>query len=283
MSEELEKIACLSLISRTFKLEDFFFMKEKIKSGETLELAFNQLSKFAEKFPHALKEAEENYEEIKEQRLRVTYPGENSYPQSFLQIHHPPILLTYYGNLFFPQKKFLSIVGSRNPSSETTQWMNQVLGPFLRQKKCIVVSGAARGVDQKAHALALKNKRPTIAVLPSGLKETYPSYFDEWVQEIVAQGGAVISEYAPFQKMKKHHFCQRNRLISALSSHLLLLDVSEKSGSIMTANYALEQNKEIAVVPSAAVQKVGWGGLRLISEGASVVYHQESLQNWFEP
>ncbi len=209
--------------------------------------------------------------------IQFTYPTHIYYPSHFLNLVKPPILLSFKGEPVWLSHDFLSVVGSRNPSSSSIQWMEVHLSEVLRTHNIGLASGGAHGIDQKAHILCLFYKKPTIVFSPSGVSQLYPRSLSFFAEQILEQGGAVISEYAPSEKMQKGFFVQRNRLISAISKAVLLVEAGRRSGTLITANYAIEQGKPLWVVPSHPFDTKSLGGLDLLQEGATMVRDAEDL------
>lgn len=170
------------------------------------------------------------------------------YPAA-LGIHSTPYFLFYQGNLSLLQQPILGIVGPRNPS----RYGIQVLEAFFEEAKdyaLVTVSGFAKGIDQKAHQLSLQQGIPTIAVLGAGFQQ-YLRGSDRWfLQEIVDRGGLVLSEFRLGFQATKRSFPQRNKLIARLSKSLFLPEAREKSGSLITAEFAYQMGKSVVSVPA---------------------------------
>lgn len=187
-----------------------------------------------------------------------------------------PLLLHLWGNgglLNLPQ---VAVVGSRKPTAagrKTTDWFCRVLagGGFT------ITSGLALGVDGVAHEAALAAEGYTLAVLGCGLDQVYPAAHRSLAQRIVAAGGLVVSEFALPVRPEPGHFPRRNRIISGLSLGTLVVEAALKSGSLITARYALEQNREVFAVPGSIFSPVSEGCHWLIREGATLVCHPEQL------
>ena len=196
----------------------------------------------------------------------ITTPLSEDYPRALLDLHYPPLALSYIGSPFWLFKRSISIVGSRDPRSETLRWMEHEL-PFLAHSGFSFVSGGARGVDQRAHAIAIRCEAPTGVILPSGLDQLYPSDLKGWVDEVVAGGGALISEFPMDQDMHRHHFLQRNRIVAGFSEATIIAQCGSKSGTWMTANYARNLSRSVAVLPGSVWDTRFSGSLDLIFEG----------------
>ncbi|MGE5086511.1 MAG: DNA-processing protein DprA [Bacillota bacterium] len=203
--------------------------------------------------------------------------GEKDYPSQCYLMADSPLCLSYVGTPCWQAGGSMSIVGSREPSSESLLWMEQELSSFLTKAKPLVVSGGARGVDQKAHALALRKLCTTAVILPSGLGEIYPESLKDWVRPIIDQGGCLISEYDYQQKMHKHLFHHRNRLIAALGTVTLLVEARRRSGTLITAHQAAQLGRPVLVVPGHPQDPHFQGSLDLLFEGAQMARDAEDL------
>jgi len=212
--------------------------------------------------------------------IHFTYPGCWDYPPAFLQnLDSSPLFLTYIGNPAWSQKLNLGVVGSRKISTLTKEWIDHELLQFLHQNDVAVISGGARGVDQAAHFCALRAKRSTFVFLPSGLEEIYPRDMREWKSEILRFGGAFISEYWPTEKLMKHYFIERNRLIAAMSDFVLIAQGECKSGTLLTAQWALDLGRDLGVLPGHPMDHNFSGNLHLMRSGVPTVIDSLDLKN----
>jgi DNA processing protein len=189
------------------------------------------------------------------------------YPASLKTIADPPPVLAVWGDLEAIRGDLLSIVGSREPARESVDWMEAYV-PELIKLGVVVVSGGARGIDQRAHSLALRNKSRTVVVLPSGFQKLYPRDLEYWKDMILDRGGCFVSELSPSMPMKSHYFHQRNRIVVGLSRTLLLVEAKRRSGSSMTARLALENGRTLCVVPGSPTRANWGGGLDMLNDGA---------------
>lgn len=197
--------------------------------------------------------------------------GHPNYPEVFYNLEYPPFCLSYFGLPVWKNRYFFSVVGSREPSEESVQWLQTELGTVIQALNLGIVSGGARGVDQVAHRVCFRTGAPTLVLVPSGLKNLYPQQLQGWKSAIVEMGGALVSEYTYSAEMNKSYFQQRNRLIAAMGVGTLIVDAKRRSGTMITAKAACDQNKSVYVLPTHARDVRGWGGLDLISEGATLV------------
>ncbi|WP_413584628.1 DNA-processing protein DprA [Bdellovibrio sp. HCB274] len=207
--------------------------------------------------------------------------GESLYPSQCYRMADPPLTLSYRGSPAWMIERSISIVGSREPSAESLRWMEQELALFMELQLPFVVSGGARGVDQKAHSLALRKNCQTAVVLPSGLGEIYPSSLVDWITPVLDQGGCFLSEYDPKQMMHKRLFHHRNRLIAALGSVTLLVEARRRSGTLITAHQAAELSRPVWVVPGHPLDPHFLGGLDLLLDGAQLVRDAQDLSTLF--
>jgi DNA processing protein len=194
----------------------------------------------------------------------------------------PPLTLSFLGHASWREEKNLSVVGSREPCFESTQWMEKEFSEFCEKSKTSIISGGARGIDQKAHAIALRHHLSTVVVLPSGLASMYPDSLREWVSPILDKGGCFLSEYSYEQKMHKHLFHHRNRLIAALGKATLLIEARRRSGTLITAHQALQLGRPVWVVPGHPLDVHFGGSLDLLTEGAALVRDAEDLFMYFK-
>lgn len=164
----------------------------------------------------------------------------------------------------------LSVVGSRSITPYGKAVM-QTLLPEVVRGGAVIVSGLALGVDAQAHQIALDNGGFTIAVLPSSVHEVYPATNRQLAQRILDNGGCLISEYPDGTDARREHFIARNRLVSGLSKAVLIIEAAEKSGTLHTANFALEQGRDVLVVPGNITSPQSAGTNSLLKAGATPV------------
>lgn len=195
---------------------------------------------------------------------------ETDYPQKILQIPDHPYLLFIRGNL--PQQtEAVGIVGARM-CSEYGRSIARKLGEMLGQKRIPVISGMALGIDSASQAGALSVGGYTCAVLGCGCDICYPNASRNIYHNILESGGCILSEYLPGTAALPYHFPARNRLISALSDLVIVVEARRRSGSLITADFALEQGKEVFAVPGRLGDALSEGCNHLIAQGAGVLY-----------
>lgn len=206
-------------------------------------------------------------EQLKEGIKTILF-DDPDYPKKLKEIYAPPPLLHYKG-LAVAAEICLAVVGTRKFSLYGQQITDQLVFALAKNNLCIV-SGLALGIDTLAHTAALAAKGRTIAVLGSGLNQRniYPATNRYLADQIIAEGGQLISEFPIGTPPLRHHFPQRNRIVAGLSVGTLIIEAAEKSGSLITANHALEQNREIFAVPGSVFSPVSVGPNKLIKQGA---------------
>ena len=206
--------------------------------------------------------------------LRVFTPEDEEYPDSLREIFDPPLVLYCAGRPEVLNEPAVSIVGSRTPTPYGRA-MTEKLAQELAGLGLVIVSGMARGIDSIAHWGALKTGK-TVAVLGSGLENIYPKENRALFRKI-AEAGAILSEFPPEAPPLGFHFPLRNRIISGLSLAVVVVEASQKSGSLITARLGLEQNREIMAVPGNVTSSLSLGANWLIKSGAKLVETWEDV------
>lgn len=214
---------------------------------------------------------------------QVCVYGGSDYPKAFMDLDNPPLALSYWGQPVWKDRKCLAVVGSRNPSQQTLQWLDEFLPEVIKSTEVCLVSGGARGVDQKVHSISIRNNNPTVCFVPSGLFELYPKSLVRFVRPIIEAGGAVVSQFSPVQPMFKSNFYARNRLIAAISKYVFIAEANARSGSYLTARMAIELGRPVGALPFFPCSQSGEGNLNLLFDGADMIKNAESLTsqlNW---
>jgi len=204
----------------------------------------------------------------------IIHIGHSNYPEALAEIAQPPLLLFVTGNPVLLNKPQLAMVGSRSPSFDGRQLARQFAAEISRNG-LLVTSGLAAGIDGASHAGALAAGFPTIAVMATGVDLVYPKQHRELAEQI-RQQGALVTEFPLGLAPKAQNFPQRNRIISGLSLGVLVVEAAIKSGSLITARFAMEQNREVFAIPGSIHNPVAKGCHRLIRDGAKLV---ESAQD----
>lgn len=214
--------------------------------------------------------------------LTVIPLGSQHYPAQLMDLHSPPCVLFIKGHLPTPSVPFISIVGSRSASVLTCQHTSQV-AKILAEAGYVIVSGLALGIDGASHrgALLSGQTNATIAVLAHGLDTTYPRSHSPLAQHILERGGCLISEYPPGTQPLRHHFLARNRIIAALSQCTIVAEAGERSGSLVTAQVALDLSREVVVLNHPEAEGLLEGSQRLIEDGAISITNASELLGIF--
>lgn len=267
--DPFEILACLSLFWRDVDLIHFRSVDAAL--FQTLGVS-----------PEMLSEVERVQEWCRDRGARILHPSHQLYPVEFFSLEKPPLFLTMIGEAAWVNHLCLSVVGSREPSRRSLEWMNSELSDFLARTPVAVVSGGARGVDQKAHAVCIRSKRPTVVFLPSGCAHPYPRELEDWQAEVVATGGAILSEFHPRQTIRKRNFERRNRMIAALGRLLLVVEARRRSGSLMTARLAREISRAVCALPSFPDEAQAAGSLDLLYDGAQIIRDAHDLRTCFD-
>lgn len=216
--------------------------------------------------------------ELKKINFKYVTIVDEEYPSQFKAITRPPYVIYYYGDFNLASAhNILAIVGSRNPTIYGIKVCKKIINE-LDIKDLVIVSGLAKGIDALSHELAFINEYKTIAVLGSGIDSIYPKE-NYYLYKKIKMEGLLISEYPYKGIVSKENFALRNRLISALSKVVFIPDVNQKSGTSLTVRFALEQGKDIAVVPNSIFDDLY--NNRLIFEGATPIITSEDLKELF--
>lgn len=209
------------------------------------------------------------------ENIKQILPLNDKFLQRTTNIDKPPKCLWYVGTL--PESRpTVAIVGSRKPTSYGRAANAQITGE-LAKHGVIIVSGLAIGHDGLAHRACLEAGGTTVAVLGNGLAQIYPHSNDNLARQIVAAGGALISEYPPSTPVYPGHFLERNRIISALADIVVVIEAGERSGTLNTASHALAQGREVMAVPGNITSPLSRGCNRLIAQGAMPVLSAQDV------
>ncbi|GKU24768.1 DNA-processing protein DprA [Clostridium folliculivorans] len=199
----------------------------------------------------------------------VTYT-EDRYPSPLRHIKDAPYCLFYKGDIDILNKKInIAVVGSRKCTSYGREATKFICRELSRYDTCII-SGGAYGIDSEAHKSVIENKGVTCGVLGCGIDVIYPAY-NKILYENIAVNGCLISEFLPGTKPLPYNFPRRNRIISGLSKAVIVVEANEKSGSLITANYALDQGKDVLAVPGTIYSPQSKGTNKLIRDGATSI------------
>lgn len=214
-------------------------------------------------------------------KIELIKNSDKEFPQELLSIKDPPKELYIIGNKKLLNKKSIAIVGTRNCTKYGAECAKKIAKDISKKDICII-SGMALGIDTLAHSEAIKQNGNTIAVLGCGFDYIYPEENIELFNKIIENNGLVISEYPPKAKAILSRFPYRNRIISGLSMGVLVVEATlGRSGSLVTARYAKEQNKKMFSIPGNINLKTSKGTNWLIKEGAKLVTCAEDILTEF--
>ncbi len=205
---------------------------------------------------------------------------DSKYPDQLKQIYDPPIALYYKGELRFTEFS-IAVVGSRRTTHYGSLTARK-LAYDLALRGVQIISGLARGIDSIAHEGCLDAGGRTIAVLGCGPDYIYPPENGELYEGILKSGGLILSEYAPGTPPLQHNFPARNRIISGMASGVLVVEAAKRSGSLITAGFALEQGREVFAVPGNIDCAYSRGTNQLIHDGAKMVLSVEDILEEFD-
>jgi DNA processing protein len=202
--------------------------------------------------------------------------ADEGYPENLREIFDPPAVLWIRGETHVLNLPSIAVVGTRHPTPYGTG-MAEMLSRDLAQRGVVILSGMARGIDTAAHKGALAAKRTTVAVWGTGIDVIYPKENKSLSEQIVAGGGAIISEYPLGVYPAPQNFPRRNRILSGMSIGVLVVEAAEYSGTRVTARCALEQNRDVYAVPGNVTTKNAWGPNTLIKQGAKLTATWEDV------
>jgi DNA processing protein len=202
--------------------------------------------------------------------------GDPAYPPLLKQIYDPPVVLFVRGNVDVISKPGIAIVGTRHPTPYGIG-MAERMACDLANRGLVIYSGMARGVDTAAHRGAFIAKGKTVAVFGTGVDVMYPRENKKIAEQMIALGGAVISEFPMATFAAPQNFPIRNRIISGLSLGVLVVEAGEYSGTRITARCALEQDRDLFAIPGNVTNKNSWGPNTLIKQGAKLTATWEDV------
>lgn len=215
-------------------------------------------------------------------KINSLAPQEQKYLQILCSIAKQPKALYVMGELPSERKPTVAIVGTRKPTAYGRE-VTHKLAYELASRGVVVVSGLALGVDGLAHKAALEAGGTTIAVLGNGLPGIYPATHRGLAKEILDKRGAILSEYKPETPARGYQFLERNRLVSGLADAVIITEAAARSGTLNTASHALEQGKDIFVVPGNITSPLSAGCNSLLKQGASPVTEAKDILEIIAP
>ncbi len=198
-------------------------------------------------------------------KINVLTICDENYPKKLLQLYNPPLVIYYLGSIEMLDDYISGVIGSRKNLKYSEEVCLKVLEKIV--PKSTIVSGLANGIDSIAHYNTISNGGKTIAVIGSGFNNIYPKD-NKQLASIIARKHLLLSEYPPNTNASRHHFPLRNRIIAALSDDLYVIEAALKSGSLITANIALDLGKNIFCAPGSLLYNNYKGSHQLINDGA---------------
>ncbi|WP_208440878.1 DNA-processing protein DprA [Bartonella raoultii] len=228
----------------------------------------------------SLEDAEKEIQEAERLGVRFIGMGEPDYPAFLKVTEAPPPLIAIKGNVSVFQKTSIGIIGSRNASAAGKKLTAQ-FAHFLGEADFVIISGLARGIDSVAHQASLKTG--TVAVMAGGIDHIYPPENKKLYKDIIANGGAIISEMPISWKPRAIDFPRRNRIIAALSLGLLVVEAALRSGSLITARQAAEMGRLIFAIPGSPLDPRSVGTNNLIKDGALLTTHPSDIIETLTP
>ena len=212
--------------------------------------------------------------------MQIINKESEAFPKSLLQIENPPKQIYIEGDSELLKKDSIAIVGTRKCTDYGKKCTQKFAKELAKENICIV-SGLALGIDTIAHYYSMKEKGKTIAVIGSGFDHIYPEENKYLSEQILQNGGCIVSEYPPEESMNKAYFPKRNRIISGLAMGALLVEGRYRSGSMITARYAIKQNKQVFCIPNRINETAGYIPNLLIQNGAYLVMDPQDILEFY--
>ena len=226
---------------------------------------------------NTMNRTEKLYDELMQKNINYVFPHESDYPSRLKELYDKPQILYYIGKIPDNITPAVAIIGSRKCTEYGKSVANE-LGRIMGENNVNVISGLALGIDSEAHKGTLLSGGMTYGILAGGVDKSYPMSNYNLYMDIQKQGG-VVSEFPPGITTVPGMFPLRNRIVSGLSDMVIVVEAGEKSGSLITVNHALEQNRTVYAIPGRFGDKMSYGCNRLIAEGAGIVTSYEELLN----
>ncbi|MBT6691163.1 DNA-protecting protein DprA [Candidatus Parcubacteria bacterium] len=269
MKSDFDKNFYLFFLTRIKGISDAsiwnFIQADSDKQGRV-----SQIISEKEKDKRFLQNSKSEFKKIQENYISIL---DDEYPALLKTIYDPPLFLFYRGNIKLLQNKnLLTMVGSRTLTTYHQTNAIKIVGD-LANTDLNIVSGLAIGMDSVGHQAALDNKLPTIAVLGSGLHKNvlYPQSNIKLAQEIINEGGLLLSEYPEYSRPQLHYFPKRNRILAGLSKATVVISGALKSGTLITAQVALDEGRDIYALPGNINLRLSQGPNSLIANGANIL------------
>ncbi|MCF1675519.1 MAG: DNA-processing protein DprA [Tetragenococcus halophilus] len=258
-----------------WKIVKFYekFQAEKFFVEDVIQIA--QINRYKGMFRQSFREITGDWlkEKLQDQQY-VTWLS-SDYPAELLELPYPPLVIFYRGNLDLLNYPRLAFVGARQASKYSTQVISKLL-PTIVKRQFVIVSGLAKGVDRMSHEMTIRSGGLTIGVVGCGLDICYPREVSALFGEM-KKNHLVLSEYPQGTPIQKNHFPMRNRIIAGLSKATCVIEAKERSGSLITAQLALDYGKEVFAIPGEILTGQSDGCHRLIQDGAKCVVSVQDI------
>ena len=213
--------------------------------------------------------------------IQLTWPYHTNYPQTLLYYSNSPTLISYKGSPCWNKHFQLCVVGSRKGSPLTLSWMDHHLLSFLKKNDVCLLSGGARGIDQKGHSLSIQAQKPTLCFLPCGIKKFYPKELQQWESYILQNKGAFISIFPPNWDVFISNFHIRNSLMVRMSQITFVLQAAQRSGSMLTAQFAINYGVSLCTLPGPVMNPLFKGNLSLLNDGVLMIRDEKDLESLY--
>jgi DNA processing protein len=221
-------------------------------------------------------------EDYAKRNIRLITILDPLYPSYLKHISNAPAVLFCKGNVSLLQhKRNISVVGARKATEYGIKLVSSFIRPLVREK-WLIVSGLAKGIDSLAHKAAIEENGKTIAVIAGGFNHIYPKEHQQ-LSDIITKQHLLISIYPPERRPEKWMFPERNQIISGLSLGTFVVQAAKKSGSLITAQYALEEGREVFTVPASIFAEEFAGNINLIRDGATIISSYKDIVNGLLP
>ncbi|KOR83693.1 DNA-processing protein DprA [Peribacillus frigoritolerans] len=254
------------------------FTTNYVEWAKMLPIPSNKLNLFLKDL-HSL-DSIEKLKKYEDSQIHCLTIFDDEYPFLLKQIFDPPWVLYFKGDKkLLTRKNTLGVVGTRKPTSYGLEALKTILLPLVK-KKFVIISGMAAGIDAESHKITLREGGDTIGVLGGGLKQIYPKSNFTLAEEIMNKG-LLISETPPEVKAEPWMFPLRNRIISGLSQGVFVVEAKERSGSLITAQAALEHGREVFALPGNVTSPESLGTNQLIYDGAKLVFSSRQIEEEF--
>ncbi len=219
---------------------------------------------------------EREWKKLEKLNIRIILRTEKEFPPLLREMPWPPFGIYVKGSGFEDGEIRIAMVGTRR-ATPTGKKFAGALATALARRGITIVSGLAFGIDTACHAATVAIRARTIAVLGNGLDRTYPREHEKLATQIIEAGGALVSEYPPESPSLPRRFLERNRIVSGLSKGIVVIEAPRKSGALATARFAIEQNREVFVVPGPAQHPNYEGSHELLKSGATLITDAEDI------